>query len=384
MAAPHGQLLRLATVRGDAPLDRVRGRMACPCPFATAAADRPLVSEVLLGWLLLFALAGSVVIVAGIILARSGDEIALRTGLGGLLVGLLLLSVATSLPELATDVAASVQGNPDIAVGDLFGSSMANMAILAIIEIAARGRLWPGVSIGQARIAAIAIALTAVALLGIVAPAGIVVGWVGIETIVIVIAYAAAAAWVGRTAGSGRQAMEAIPELVAPTGWASQEEARHGLRAVIGQFVGAAIAVLLAAPILALSADGIATETGSSQTAIGVALVAVSTSLPELVASLAAVRIGAFDLAVGNLFGSNAFNMTILFASDVAYTPGAILSDVSPSQAIASTGAIVLMAVAVAAVVHGSRTRRLSLEPGAALLLIIYVVILAMLFERSA
>jgi cation:H+ antiporter len=342
------------------------------------------VSEVLLGWLLLFALAGSVVIVAGIILARSGDEIALRTGLGGLLVGLLLLSVATSLPELATDVAASVQGNPDIAVGDLFGSSMANMAILAIIEIAARGRLWPGVSIGQARIAAIAIALTAVALLGIVAPAGIVVGWVGIETIVIVIAYAAAAAWVGRTAGSGRQAMEAIPELVAPTGWASQEEARHGLRAVIGQFVGAAIAVLLAAPILALSADGIATETGSSQTAIGVALVAVSTSLPELVASLAAVRIGAFDLAVGNLFGSNAFNMTILFASDVAYTPGAILSDVSPSQAIASTGAIVLMAVAVAAVVHGSRTRRLSLEPGAALLLIIYVVILAMLFERSA
>ena len=77
-------------------------------------------------------------------------------------------------------------------------------------------------------------------------------------------------------------------------------------RAAIG-FAVATLAIVVAAPILAVSAKKIAETTGIGTTFVGTSLVAVATSLPELVASLAAMRLGAFDLAVGNLFGSNAF-----------------------------------------------------------------------------
>lgn len=335
-------------------------------------------------WVALFAIAAAVVIGAGIVLARSGDEIATRTGLGGLLVGMLLLASATSLPEVAVDVSASLAGAPDLAVADLFGSSMANMAILAFIDLAHRGRVWPAVGAGHARLAAIGIGLTAFAVLAIVAPSGLAIGWVGVDTIVIVIAYIAAAAWMHRSRGERRGGAPPSGEIIAPTGWARQAEAGHSLRYEVVRFGGAALVVLVAAPILALSGKAIADETGVGQTFVGALLLAIATSMPELVASLAAVRIGAFDLAVGNLFGSNAFNMTILFAADVAYRPGPILAAVAPAQVIAGMGAIVLMAIALAAVAHGARTRIRRLEPDAVLLLLVYVLVLAALWRSSA
>lgn len=334
--------------------------------------------------LALFAIAGAIVVVAGIVLARSGDAIATRTGLGGLLVGMLLLAAATSLPEVAVDISAALAGAPDLAVGDLFGSSMANMAILAVIDLAHRGRVWPSVGIGHARLAAIAIGLTAFAVLAIVAPSGLAIGWVGVDTVIIVIAYVAAAAWMHRSRGEGRRGTAPTGEIIAPTGWGRQVEARHSLRFEVARFGAATVVVLVAAPILALSGKGIADETGLGETFIGAFMLAVATSLPELVASIAAVRIGAFDLAVGNLFGSNAFNMTVLFAADVAYLPGPILGAVAPAQVIAGIGAIILMAIALSAVVHGTRTRIRRLEPDAVLLLLVYVLLIGALWRTAS
>ncbi len=335
-------------------------------------------------WAGIFLVAGGVVVAAGTILARSGDQIATQTGLGGLLVGMLLLSVATSLPEIATDMSAALEGAPDLAVGDLFGSSMANMAILAIIDLAHRGRVWPGVGLGHARLAAIAIGLTSVAVLAILVPAGFAIGWVGLDTVFIVATYIAAAAWMGRSRGQGTRSRESSGEILAPTGWAGAHEARHSLRYEIALFGAAAAVILVAAPFLALSGKGIADATGVGQTFVGALLLAVTTSLPELVASLAAIRIGAYDLAVGNLFGSNAFNMTVLFAADLAYTPGPILAAVDPSQVVAGVGAILLMAIALAAVVHGTRTRIRRLEPDAVAVLVTYVVLVAALWRTTS
>lgn len=334
-------------------------------------------------WLALFVLAGIFVAAAGTVLARSGDEIATRTGLGGLLVGMLLLAAATSLPEIAVDVSAALEGAPDLAVGDLFGSSMANMAILAVIDLAHRGRVWPGVGIGHARLAAIAICLTSFAVLAILAPSGLTIGWVGIEPVLIVVAYVAAAAWMRRSRGEERRTAPSTGEIIAPTGWARQAEATHSLRHEVARFAVATLVILVAAPVLALSGKGIADETGVGQTFVGALLLAVTTSLPELVASLAAVRIGAYDLAVGNLFGSNAINMTILFAADLAYRPGPVLAAIAPAQIIAGVGAILLMAIALAAVVHGIRTRIRRLEPDAVLVLVAYVLLIGAVW-RSA
>lgn len=328
------------------------------------------------GLALVFLISAVVVAGAGIILARSGDEIAERTSLGGLFVGMLLLGAATSLPEIATNVSAALTGAPDLAVADLFGSNMANMAILAIIDLVYRGRVWPRVGLGQARLAAIAIGLTSVAVLGALLPRHLAIGWVGLDTVLIVAGYLAAVAWLHRTRHQGSRDRDRTGEVISPTGWGRAATSGIPLRSVLLRFGLAAAAILVAAPFVAVSAKGIADETGVGETVVGAVLLAGTTSLPELVASLAAVRIGAYDLAVGNLFGSNAINMATFVVADLAYTPEPILAAVAPAQAVAGVGSILLMALALTAVVHGTETRFRRLEPDAVAVLLGYVVLI--------
>jgi cation:H+ antiporter len=337
-----------------------------------------------------FGLSAGGIIGAGIVLARNGDAIAARTGLGGLFVGMLLMAGATSLPEIVTEVSAAAAGAPDLAIGDQFGSSMANMAILAIIDLIHRRRVWPGVGLEHARVAAIAIALTTVVLLGMVLPVRWQVGWIGVESIIVLAGYVAAAAWIRRsrrTEATGPVQPDGPPgtsdDLLMPTGWGARRPMRP-LRHHVVAFAAAAAVVVLAAPVVALTAHAIAGRTGLGETFIGATLLALATSLPELVSSLAALQIGAYDLAVGNLFGSNAINATIVFFADAAYLPGPILAAVSTQQLVAGLGGIVLMATALGGIVHGARTRFHRGEPDAIALLIIYVVLLWILWSGAA
>jgi cation:H+ antiporter len=318
-------------------------------------------------WVLLFLVSAALVAWAGVNLARAGDEIARRAGLSRLLVGVLLVGAATSLPEIATDVSASLAGSPDLAVGDLMGSSMANMAVLALIDLIHRHRVWPSVEVGHARIASAAIGLTALATLGILTPPGVSVGWVGLDTLAIAAAYVAMVAWLRRSP-SGRFGESAL--IPVPTGWT--KPVRGELRPAVIRFGAAALLILGAAPLLARSGQQIAAAAGLAESFIGATLLALATSAPELVAAVAAVRIGAHDLAVGNLFGSNAFNMAALVVADAAYLPGPMLSAADPGHAVAGTSAMLMMALALAALVHGTETRLRRLEPDALFLLLAY------------
>ncbi|MCZ7525321.1 MAG: hypothetical protein M5U14_02375 [Acidimicrobiia bacterium] len=323
-------------------------------------------------WIVVFVLAGAVLLRAGVVLAGAGDEIAARTGLGGLLIGAVLVALATSLPELATTVSAVAADAPDLAVGGILGSSMANMAILAVIDLVHRGRVWPSVEIGQAKAGSVAIVLTTVVVVGIVQPTEWEVGWLGPHLVLVGILYVATVAWMRRPPRGEPEGIPTTGEVpVVPTGWRSRT-VRQELRPAVRRFALASFAILLAGPAAAISGEGIADETGISQSFVGVALLAVATSLPELVASLGAVRIGAYDLAAGNLFGSNALNLVALVVADAAYGRGSLLAAVEPAEALAGMVAIGLMALALAAIVHGGETRVLRLEPGPALLLVAY------------
>ena len=322
-----------------------------------------------------FVVSAGTVVGSGIVLARNGDVIATRTGLGGLFVGMLLMAAATSLPEIVTDISAAAAGAPDLAIGDLFGSSMANMAILAFVDLLHRGRVWPSTGLGHARLASIAIALTAIVCLGVAAPIGLRIGWIGLEPVVVVAAYVMAAAWIHRS-----QRGDAVLE---PVGLETAEAPVPSVRRAALLFGGAAIVILVAAPVMARSAQGIAEATGIAESFVGVTLLALATSLPELVTSVAAVRIGAYALAVGNLFGSNALNATVVLFADAAYTPGPILAAVSPQQLVAGLGAIVLMAIATGGIVHGARLRFQRGEPDAILLLLTYLVLLGVLWAGA-
>lgn len=328
-------------------------------------------------WVLAFLVAALVLVRAAVTLARAGDEIAERTALGRVFVGTLLLAGATSLPELVTDVTAALADAPDLAVGDLLGSSMANMAILAVLDLSYRGRVWPSVELAHARVAAMAIALTALVAMGIATPPGWRIGWVGLDTVAVAVVYVAAVTWFRRApmvarVGAGLPTVPTAGTVVTGDG-AAPPVAPPPVGPSITRFVLAAAVVFVSAPVLAVAAKEIADSAGIAETTVGTGMLAVTTSLPELVVSLAAVRIGAHDLAVGNLFGSNAANMAVLVAADIAYVDGPILAAVSPVQLVAATAAILLMALATAAIVSGTETRIGHFEPDAVLVLLAYV-----------
>lgn len=309
-----------------------------------------------------------VVVVAGTFLARIGDEIAEHTGLGRIFVGALFVAIATSLPELGTDIAAAASDAPDLAIGDLFGSSMANMAILAIVDLRYRGQLMPAVELGHTRVAAIAIGLTALAVLGVATPPGIDLGGVGAVPLLLALGYVAALAWFRRVPPIG---------VAAPSPTPFREPQRFGERwsgagPQIKRFVAAAAILAAAAPALALSTEELSHRSGISQGFLGVTLLAATTSLPELATSLAAVKMGAHDLAVGNLLGSNAANMAMIVFVDVAYRRGPILASVDDVHMVAGTGAVLMMALALASIVSGQTNRAKRLEPDSIVLLVAY------------
>lgn len=313
--------------------------------------------------------AGLIVVLAGTALARYGDAIAEATKLGRLWIGSVLLAGATSLPELMTDVAAVRLGAVDLAVGDLFGSSMANMLILALIDlIPPRRQVLQQATLDHALAAALAISVNALAAVFIlVRPDVAFLGLIAPGSALLLFAYVAG------TRAIYRHATREVAGVASVAPAQAEGAPKLSLRRALLGFGVAAAAVLAAAPAFAWGAKGIAEMTGLGNTFMGTLLVGLSTSLPELVASLAAVRMGAFDMAVGNLFGSNAFNMAIFFALDLAQS-GSIFAAVDPSHVVSALFAVVLMSLGLGAIVYRAKRRFAMLEPDSLLVLVAYLL----------
>ena len=342
--------------------------------------------------LLVFLLTGAVVAAAGTVLARNGDVIAARTRLGGLWVGSLFLALATSLPEISTDIAAVRIGQPDLAAGDLFGSSMANMLILALVTLLPAGRdLFTKATIDHVLYVALAIVLTCVAAAMILVRPGVAIAGVGPGSLVILVIFLIGTRAIFRHTALAREAgmtaeMGPVRDgAVAASATAATDDSARALpslrRAVLG-FLTASLVILLVAPLFARTAHEIAVLTGLGSTFVGTWLVGMSTSLPELVTSLAAVRLGAYDLAAGNLFGSNAFNMTAFVILDAVHR-GPILSHIDQAHVVSALVAIALMATGLAALVFRARRRLTLLEPSSGAMLLIYLVGLALVYAST-
>jgi len=336
-----------------------------------------------MSYLLVFLASGAVVVLAGGALARYADVIAETTKLGRVWVGAVLLAGATSLPELTTDIVAVRLGATDIAVGDLFGSSMANMLILAVIDLLPpRRHVLQHVTLDHALAACLAISLNALAaVLVLVRPEASLL-WVGPGSLLLFLGYVA-----GTRAVYRHSLRDHVPSPPPHPGdeTAPPAETRPSMslrRAVLG-FSVAALVVLAAAPALAWSAKGIAELTGLGHTFVGTWLVGLATSLPELVTCIAAVRMGSFDLAVGNLFGSNAFNMAIFLPLDLVQ-PGSLFTTVDPDHAISALFAVVLMSLGLAAIVYRAKRRFMMLEPDSLLMLVVYAVAIWLLYSHAA
>lgn len=336
------------------------------------------------GAVLQFVLSAGVIAVAGSALTRSADVIAERTGLGRLLAGSIFLAAATSLPEASVDVSAVRMGAVDIAVGDLLGSSLFNLLILAVMDClhAPRWRMLSPVAAAHALPATQSIALTALAGIGVLmgpGPASATVAGLGPAVLAILLAYALGVRMIYLDQRVAAAEDEGRREAVRPTGPVATPPP---LGRAIATYLAAAAAIFAAGPALAGAADRIATATGLGGSFVGTTFVALSTSLPELVASLSAVRMGAPDLAIGNIFGSNVFNMVLLVPLDLAH-PGSLLADASPIHALTCLATVLATSVAVMGQLYRAERRIHLVEPDALLVAAVVLGALAMIYRAG-
>lgn len=316
---------------------------------------------------LIFLISASVVAAAGVRLARDGDTIAEVTGLGGAWVGAILVAAATSLPELATDGHAVLQGSPGLAVGDLFGSSMANMAILAIADLLHRQRhILTRVAINQALVGTLAVSLTILAALGIATGSALTFGGVGWAPLVIGFTYVAGMRLIHRNRPE--------PPFRTPKEIAETKPSSRTLRPAVIGFGVAALAILIAARYVASSAADLAEQFHLNQGFVGMVLLAFTTSLPEVAVAFASVRRGAYNLAVGTLLGSNCFNIAAMLPLDILNGSEALLAQVEPGLMIGALVGVLMMAIAMLDILNKSERRLWVIEPGPAFIVFSYLM----------
>jgi cation:H+ antiporter len=313
---------------------------------------------------------------AGIRLARSADTIADVTGLGRMLVGTVLLAGVTSLPELSVSGAAARQGATDLAVGNLLGSSLFNLLILAVLDLAfrTRGRMLSRASAAHALSGAMGILLTALAGLAIAVHGGPRLGPFEAGTLAIGVVWLIGVRIVfyDEQASAGVTGAEAA---VTPRLPRAREQRRALLGAVASLVVSAGL-IFGAAPFLASSAAAIAAGAGLSDSFLGTTLVALATSLPELATTAGALRVGSYDLAIANLFGSNTFNLAVLLPVDLL-VGGSLLAHVSAVHVRTCFWVVVATSVAVVGQLYRVESRKLFIEPDALLLILVVLAALA-------
>lgn len=314
------------------------------------------------------------VVFAGVFLTRYADAIGEHTGLGRTLAGALLLATATSLPELAVDSNLARSGQANLILGDLLGSSLFNLLILAVLDLAHRGptRILACSAAAHALPAMMSIVLTAVCLLFLLIPTTVTFAGIGPGPILLasIYVFGLRLVYYDQQFAKDRLSAEAVVAV---------DVHILSLNRAVAGYAASALGVLLAAPVLAHAAEGLATETGLGGTFIGTTLVALSTSMPEAVTTFAAIRTGAFDLAVGNIFGSNTFNMIILLPAD-GFFDGSLLAAASSTHAVTAVCVIITTSVATLGLIYRPERRYWFVEPDAALVIVLVLGSLGLVY----
>jgi cation:H+ antiporter len=321
-----------------------------------------------------FGLAALMIGVAGSRLARLAATLADQTGLGEALFGVLLLASVTSLPDFAATLSAALDARPDLAMSNVMGSMAANLVFLGVADIVYRKANLEHAAASPVNLmlAGLLIVLLSLPLLAILTPT--VTLWnVHPITPVIVVTYLFGLHLVRHTQAKPMW----FPRLTHQTVSDEPKKYSSGSATVWLWFIGMAAVTALAGWILMEAAKGIADHTGLSDTLVGGLLTALATSTPELVTTIAAIRIGALTLAVSNIFGTNCFNILVVAAADAGYPHGSIYHDMAPVQMMWGLVGILMTAILLLGMVRRETygIGRIGFE--SALILCVYAVALS-------
>lgn len=296
-----------------------------------------------------FVICSLLIIFAGMKVAKYGDIIAEKTMLGRALVGLLLLALVTSLPEVFVGISAvAIVGIPDLTLGDIFGSCIFNLLILGILDVLNKKEPFLyHASQSHIMSAGFFASLMGVVLVSILLSQQIgmiKIGWIGIYTLIILVLYFLMVRGIFQFEQSQKP---------------PSEEEQYGavsLKATLWKFSIASAIVIGAAMWLPKIGEEIAVITGLANTFVGTLFLATTTSFPELVVTITAWRIGAKDMAIADILGSNLFDLLIIAIDDVFYLKGSFLSHVNPAHIL--TGIIAIMMTGVVMVGLTSNSSR--------------------------
>ena len=286
-----------------------------------------------------FLASAAAVWVLGAGLSKYGDALADLTGLGRLFVGSILVALATSLPELSTNISAVRLNppNPDLAVGNVMGANMLDMFIFAMVVLLFGGRSFlKQIAPEQGYLIVLAAAMTGLAV--VFGALKLDVGYwkVGLSSVLLLVVYV-----VGMWVVYQKRPQRAVAS--GDSGAGPESEPSMTLDRASLMFFLVSCGVIAAGIFLAWSTDRIADITGVASSTLGILAVSVITTLPELSAAVAAARMGAADLGVAGLFGSAVFNASILAYADPFYRGGILVNQAGPPHFVAGGLAVVLI-----------------------------------------
>jgi len=322
-----------------------------------------------------------VIFFAGKKLTFYGNLISEKTGLSKAWIGLILMATVTSLPELMVGISSSaIVQSADLAVGDIFGSCAFNLGILALMDafVPQRKSLFGQASQSHELSAALGIILISFAGFALFLPTEIVItSWIGLTSILFIIIYLISV----RLIFINERKLSRISQPVVSI---ENDHITISKKKAIRYYLLFASIIILAALALPYFAEHIAELTGLSASFVGTLFLAASTSLPEVAVSIAAIRMGSIDLAVGGLLGSNIFNILILALDDIFYTKGHLLKDASDINISSAFAAIVMSAIVIIGLNFRAPGKRYFLAWDAVLIFLVYIINIVLLYYLSA
>ncbi|WP_108812648.1 calcium/sodium antiporter [Sphingorhabdus sp. Alg231-15] len=306
-------------------------------------------------------LVGFVVLIGGgELLVRGAVRVAERAGMSELLIGLTIVGFGTSAPELVASVEAARAGSPGIAWGNVVGSNLANSllilgtASLILPMVVPRGPLWRDG--GLAMVATITLWFVA-------STSGITVA-IGAGFLILLCAYLGYAYWAERTQPVGASALHEKAESLEVTDTHLHDE--QPLWRSVLTLIGGIVLIVAGGRWLVEGAVDLARLVGLSEAVIGLTVIAIGTSLPELVTSVIAAYKGASAVALGNVLGSNIFNLLLIGGVTAVIAPGTIPGEIT------NYGLPLLIATSVLLMIFAATGRRITRWEGAILLLIYF------------
>ena len=320
-------------------------------------------------YILGFLACAGVIVYSGTKLSVYADRLATLTGLSRAWLGLVLLASVTSIPELFTALSAVVLvGAPDLTLGNLVGSCAFNIVSVVLVHLLTPARaLAAPVSAEHSLTAAFVVLMLCLIGFGFLQPAAFgQVGWVGGYSLVLAGVYLLAIYTIFHYGQKTDPPSEAPAAAAGP-----------GLRFVLVRFSCHALLVMVSALALPYFSEYLAAASGLGQRFFGTFFLSFTTALPEVVVSVSALRLGSLDMALGNLFGSNLFNLFVLALADLFFVAGPLFAHVSAHHLLTVFAAIALTALAlVGLITRPARRRRWSIDTVGVLVGYLWLVVL--------